>query len=83
MKTWKYEIFEEYCNSEICKSYIIYGIDVYENGALKNAIHFVTKDLEKVKALTKKLNQCQVSPIHLNDIIEDEIGDRYHAHYFG
>lgn len=83
MKTYKYNVFAEYCKSKYCKNCVVYGIDVKVNSVLTASVHFVTKDFEKIKALTEKLNQCQASPIHLNEIIEDEIGDIYHAHYFG
>lgn len=38
-----------------------------------NCVYDISHDAEWVKALAKKLNQYDVDPIHLNDIIEDEL----------
>ena len=36
-------------------------------------VDHISKDIVWVKALADKLNQNDVDPIHLNDIIEDEL----------
>ena len=38
-----------------------------------NCVDNISKDIVWVKALADKLNQYDVDPIHLNDIIEDEL----------
>ena len=38
-----------------------------------NCVDKISKDIVWVRALADKLNQYEADPIHLNDIIEDEL----------
>lgn len=55
----------------------LYGICAcsISNGLLEiqNCVYDVSDDLDWIKALSDKLNHYDVDPIHLSEIIEDEL----------
>lgn len=59
----------------------IYGIAVYSNDknnakkTLLKAINNITTDKYKLSQLAKACNSCNLSPIHLKDIVEDFLYD--------
>lgn len=57
----------------------LYGICAcsFAGGVLEiqNCVYDVSDDLAWLKALSDKLNRCDVDPIHLRDIIDDELYD--------
>ena len=54
-----------------------YGICAYrvDDGLIEilNCVYEISDNIVWVKALADKLNQYDVDPVHLNDIIEDEL----------
>lgn len=54
-----------------------YGICAcsFLNGLLdiKDCVYDISDDVDWLKTLTDKLNLCDVDPIHLCDVIEDEL----------
>lgn len=56
-----------------------YGICAcsFSDGVLEiqNCVYNVSDDLDWLRALSDKLNNCDVDPIHLCEIIEDELYD--------
>ena len=71
-----YQTFAERRYSSDAGEYIAYGLKVSEIGAEISArvlISDISTCKEKVDALAAKFNIHQLSLLHLNDVIEDEI----------
>lgn len=77
--SWKYELFEEHCSSELDDDYIMYGIKVIENKEIIKVVHFVSKDYEKITTFIRCLNDGGLNPIHLPDMLHDNM-EIYHIH---
>lgn len=64
-----YEYFEEILSNEETDNYISYGIKTADGS---QRISDVTTNENIAAEIVKKLNDGQVSPIHMKDVIEDE-----------
>ncbi len=59
------------------KKRVSYGIAAYassndtETACIVKSVHDITSDLVSLRALTELCNRLELSPIHLNDVIED------------
>ncbi len=78
--TVTYEIAEE-IHSLGSVSRTVYCIAAYadaeEDGTatVLGSVHDITSDREKLKALADTCNRLKLSPIHLQDVIEDFLDD--------
>ena len=69
----KYKIIEAVIMNEETGRYRTYGIAIYDKGKLLRKINDVATDENKVKDLCIKCNSLALDPIHIDDIIEDNL----------
>lgn len=65
-----YEYFKENLSNEETGSYISYGIRTVDG---KHSISDVSTNETVATEIVRKLNKGNVSPIHMKDVIEDEL----------
>lgn len=67
-----YKMIKETMNDDLLGEYVTYGIESKEAG-----IHIsdVSLNAEKLGAFIMVLNKGMLSPIHLYDLVEDNIND--------
>lgn len=63
---------EQVLCDDVIGKYTAYGV---KNTANNTVISDVGSNIDIVSAIVKKLNQYQVFPVHLHEIIEDLISD--------
>ncbi len=68
--SYTYKCIEQKLFSESIGNYITYGIEITEGNKI---INDVSCNREKACKIIELLNQYQVSPIHLNEVIENLI----------
>lgn len=67
----RYEIETKILPDDNRKEYVTYGIKVYDENGLINAVSDISVNYDDVKKLCNRLNECELDPIHLSDVIED------------
>ena len=67
----RYEIEVKNLTDENGKEYVAYGIKVYDGGELINTVSDISLNYDEVKRLCDRLNECELDPIHLTDVVED------------
>ena len=72
---WEYHIVPEHYTHPDTGTYLSYGIRVFETNRMHTCatahIHDVTTIPSEIERLTEQFNRCQLSPIHLEDAIQD------------
>lgn len=66
-----YKIRQDQLKDEDIGRYISYGIDVVENEAVLRSVKDITTDEARLSGLVDLCNKLQLSPVHLDDVIED------------
>lgn len=51
-----------------------FGLSLYLDNEEVRCIRDVTRDSERITALCEKINLLGISPLHIDDVIEDFIG---------
>lgn len=80
MKGITYGLVEEHYFGNNCER-ISYGVAVYSEAACDGtatvvaSVHDVTSDKSKLTTLVRDCNRLELSPVHLEDIIEDFLTD--------
>ncbi len=72
----EYRIFKEKLTGESDVQYFAYGIEVIKSGIIERRISDITCSYPKIKKLCSLCNQLEVSPLHIDDVIEDFLCDR-------
>lgn len=67
----RYEIETKILPDENGREYVGYGIKVYDGNKLINAASDISLNYDEVKRLCDRLNECELDPIHLPDVVED------------
>lgn len=67
----QYHLYETTEFDSMLGQYTTYGIHIYVSGELYTQYRDISTHKNKVSALVALLNQEQVSPCHLSDILED------------
>ena len=67
----KYKIFKEKLIGESDVQYFAYGIEIIKSGITERYISDITCSYQKLKKLCLLCNQLEVSPMHIDDVIED------------
>lgn len=74
---WEYHIIPETCSHPDCGTYHTYGIQAFscQNEQLQpiTGVHDVSTKQEFVERLAKLFTEHQLSPVHLQEVIEDFI----------
>lgn len=70
--SYNYQCVEQVLCDDVIGKYTAYGV---KNTANNTVISDVGSNIDIVSAIVKKLNQYQVFPVHLHEIIEDLISD--------
>ena len=70
-----YEVQKEQAYNSFCGQYDTYGITVYEHGKLLSVVEDISLDRDKVEALADRFNRDQLSPAHLEEMIETFLYD--------
>ncbi len=65
-----YDYFKEILSNGETNNYISYGIKTADGS---HSISDVSTDENTVKEIVRKLNDGQVSPVHMKDVVEDEL----------
>lgn len=65
---YRYQCIEQKLYNENVGEYITYGIEITDDNMIVND---VSCNKEKVDDIVRIINKYQVSPIHLDEIIED------------
>ena len=68
--SYNYQCVEQVLCDDVIGKYTAYGV---KNTANNTVISDVGSNIDIVSAIVKKLNQYQVFPVHLHEIIEDLI----------
>ena len=66
-----YKIRLDQLKDEDIGRYISYGIDVVENEAVLRSVKDITTDEARLSGLVDLCNKLQLSPVQLDDVIED------------
>ena len=66
-----YKIRQDQLKDEDIGRYISYGIDVVENEAILRSVKDITTDEARLSGLVDLCNKLQLSPVQLDDVIED------------
>ena len=66
-----YKIRQDQLKDEDIGRYISYGIDVVENEAVLRSVKDITTDEARLSGLVDLCNKLQLSPVQLDDVIED------------
>lgn len=74
-KTYHYHVTQETIHSNELGSYVTYGIRAECNGESLAFVSDVSLTLEQAQRLAELCTECQLSPIHLCDVIEDFLAD--------
>ncbi len=67
----RYEVETKILPDENGKEYVGYGIKVYDGNEVINAVSDISVNYDEVKGLCDRLNECELDPIHLPDVVED------------
>ena len=67
----RYEVETKILPDENGREYVAYGIKVYDENGLINAVSDISLNYDGVKRLCDRLNECELDPIHLPDVVED------------
>lgn len=74
---WEYHIISEICSHPDCGTYHTYGIQAFrcqnEQLQLIAGVHDVSTKQEFAEQLAQLFTQHQLSPLHLEEVIEDFI----------
>ena len=70
--SYNYQCVEQVLCDDVIGKYTAYGV---KNTANNTVISDVGSNIDIVSAIVKKLNQYQVFPVHLHEIIEDLFSD--------
>lgn len=70
------EIYSQPGNSRISHGIAAYA-NIVEDGTtnIVAAVHDITDNLDTLAELVKKCNQLNLSPMHLNDVIDDFLAE--------
>lgn len=71
----QYKVQKEQAYNSACGQYDTYGVAVYEDGMLLSAVEDISLDKDKVAALADRFNRDQLSPAHLEEMIETFLYD--------
>lgn len=70
---YTYKLRTDIIFDEDNKAHTVYGIDLSENGIVKKSIKDIFFDSTSAERLVELCNSCNLSPIHLMDVIEDAL----------
>ena len=74
MFPYKYVIRQDVVADEEGTEYTVWGVDLFENGALLESVPDVFFEREKAEYYIGLFNELELDPIHLYDVIEDILG---------
>ncbi len=69
----EYKIIKEIIMNEELGKYVTYGIAIYNEGKLLRKISDVSTSKNMVNDLCVSCNQLKLNPIHIDDVIEDNL----------
>lgn len=67
----KYKSIRENLFSEEIGNYVSYGIELIDDGLIVRKISDISTDEKTVLHLVSLANELELSPIHIDDVIED------------
>ena len=71
----EYRIIKERLLDESNVPYFAYGMEIIKSGICERRISDVTCSYARIKILCSLCNQLEVSPLHIDDVIEDFLCD--------
>ena len=74
---WNYQVVREHCHHPDLGWYFTYGIcilqDTPENTPPVIQVHDITTEHARALSLAQQFTRCQVSPLHLKEVLEDAL----------
>lgn len=67
----RYEVETKILPDENGKEYVAYGIKVYDGAELISIVSDISVNYEKVEEFCNRMNECELDPIHLPNVVED------------
>ena len=71
----RYELLAQRLDDSEYGSVLTYGVTVLDHGEIIRSVEDISLDKEKVGALITRFNQERLSPVHLDEAIENFLYD--------